>query len=182
MIHKNECVYIYSLSLIFFITLSLFIILKLRQVDFVETTVLIIIFIDEVRTGVYKQLYHPEQLITGKEDAANNYARGHYSIGSEVIESVMDRIRRLTDQCTGLQGFFVFHSFGGGTGSGFTSLLMEKLSDSYGKRSKLEFVIYPAPQVSSEISYQSTNIFIKFFRDLNDFSISIKINRNEKEK
>jgi len=175
-------IYIYSLSLIFFITLSLFIILKLRQVDFVETTVLIIIFIDEVRTGVYKQLYHPEQLITGKEDAANNYARGHYSIGSEVIESVMDRIRRLTDQCTGLQGFFVFHSFGGGTGSGFTSLLMEKLSDSYGKRSKLEFVIYPAPQVSPEISYQSTNIFIKFFRDLNDFSISIKINRNEKEK
>ena len=34
--------------------------------------------IDEVRTGTYHQLYHPEQLITGKEDAANNYARGHY--------------------------------------------------------------------------------------------------------
>ncbi|XP_011147495.1 tubulin alpha chain [Harpegnathos saltator] len=107
--------------------------------------------VDEVRTGVYKQLYHPEQLITGKEDAANNYARGHYSIGSEVIESVMDRVRRLTDQCTGLQGFFVFHSFGGGTGSGFTSLLMEKLSDDYGRKSKLEFVIYPAPQVSTAV-------------------------------
>ena len=33
--------------------------------------------IDEVRTGAYRQLYHPEQLISGKEDAANNYARGH---------------------------------------------------------------------------------------------------------
>lgn len=59
----------------------------------------------------------------------------------------MDRVRRLTDQCTGLQGFFVFHSFGGGTGSGFTSLLMQKLSDDYGKKSKLEFAVYPAPQV-----------------------------------
>jgi tubulin alpha len=29
--------------------------------------------IDEIRTGTYRQLYHPEQLITGKEDAANNY-------------------------------------------------------------------------------------------------------------
>ena len=29
--------------------------------------------IDEVRTGTYRQLYHPEQLISGKEDAANNY-------------------------------------------------------------------------------------------------------------
>jgi len=31
--------------------------------------------IDEVRTGTYRQLFHPEQLITGKEDAANNFAR-----------------------------------------------------------------------------------------------------------
>ena len=31
--------------------------------------------VDEVRMGTYRQLFHPEQLITGKEDAANNYAR-----------------------------------------------------------------------------------------------------------
>ena len=37
--------------------------------------------IDEVRTGTYRQLFHPEQLISGKEDAANNFARGHYTIG-----------------------------------------------------------------------------------------------------
>ena len=37
--------------------------------------------LDEVRTGTYRQLFHPEQLITGKEDAANNYARGHYTVG-----------------------------------------------------------------------------------------------------
>ena len=46
------------------------------------------------------------------------------------------------------QGFLIFHSFGGGTGSGFTSLLMERLSVDYGKKAKLEFCIYPAPQVS----------------------------------
>ncbi|KAJ4921285.1 hypothetical protein JOQ06_026229 [Pogonophryne albipinna] len=107
--------------------------------------------IDEVRTGTYRQLFHPEQLITGKEDAANNYARGHYTIGKEVIDLVMDRIRKLSDQCTGLQGFLVFHSFGGGTGSGFTSLLMERLSVDYGKKSKLEFSVYPAPQVSTAV-------------------------------
>ena len=102
---------------------------------------------DEVRTGTYRQLFHPEQLITGKEDAANNYARGHYTIGKELVDLVLDRIRKLADQCTGLQGFLIFHSFGGGTGSGFTSLLMERLSVDYGKKSKLEFAIYPAPQV-----------------------------------
>ncbi|UYV79334.1 hypothetical protein LAZ67_17002181 [Cordylochernes scorpioides] len=107
--------------------------------------------VDEVRSGSYRQLYHPEQLITGKEDAANNYARGHYTIGKEIVDLVLDRVRKLADQCTGLQGFLVFHSFGGGTGSGFTSLLMERLSVDYGKKSKLEFSIYPAPQVSTAV-------------------------------
>jgi len=42
--------------------------------------------VDEVRTGTYRQLFHPEQLITGKEDAANNFARGHYTIGKEIVD------------------------------------------------------------------------------------------------
>ena len=107
--------------------------------------------IDEVRTGTYRQLFHPEQLMSGKEDAANNYARGHYTIGKEIVDLVLDRIRKLADQCSGLQGFLLFHSFGGGTGSGFTSLLMERLSVDYGKKSKLEFSIYPAPQVATAV-------------------------------
>merc|ERR1712226_1243555 len=82
--------------------------------------------IDETRCGTYRQLYHPEQLINGKEDAANNYARGHYTIGKEVVDLVLDRIRKLADACTG---------------SGFASLLMERLSVDYGKKSKLEFAM-----------------------------------------
>ena len=55
----------------------------------------ILISVDEVRTGTYRQLFHPEQLITGKEDAANNYARGHYTIGKEIVDLVLDRLRKL---------------------------------------------------------------------------------------
>jgi tubulin alpha len=50
--------------------------------------------LDEIRSGAYRQLYHPDQLISGKEDAANNYARGHYTVGKELIDRVLDRIRR----------------------------------------------------------------------------------------
>ncbi|CAL4060908.1 unnamed protein product, partial [Meganyctiphanes norvegica] len=107
--------------------------------------------IDEIRIGPYKGLYHPEQLITGKEDAANNYARGHYTIGKEIVDLVLDRVRKTADKCNGLQGFLIFHSFGGGTGSGFTSLLMERLSVDYGKKAKLEFAIYPAPRISTAV-------------------------------
>ncbi|KAK6064947.1 tubulin alpha chain [Seiridium cupressi] len=107
--------------------------------------------IDEIRTGDYRQLFHPELLISGKEDAANNYARGHYTIGKEMVENVVDRIRRVADNCSALQGFLIFHSFGGGTGSGFGALLLERLSTEYGKKCKLEFAVYPAPRVSTAV-------------------------------
>ncbi|KAL4920775.1 Tubulin/FtsZ, GTPase domain-containing protein [Aspergillus aurantiobrunneus] len=107
--------------------------------------------IDEIRTGSYRQLFHPEQLISGKEDAANNYARGHYTIGKELVDTVVDRVRRLVDNCSSLQGFLIFHSFGGGTGSGFGALLLERLSTEYGKKSKLEFSVYPSPRVSTAV-------------------------------
>ncbi|RRT50473.1 hypothetical protein B296_00036313 [Ensete ventricosum] len=107
--------------------------------------------IDEVRTGSYRQLFHPEQLISGKEDAANNFARGHYTIGKEIVDLCLDRIRKLADNCTGLQGFLVFHAVGGGTGSGLGSLLLERLSVDYGKKSKLGFTVYPSPQVSTSV-------------------------------
>ncbi|KAJ1855560.1 alpha-tubulin [Coemansia sp. RSA 1822] len=107
--------------------------------------------VDEVRNGKYRELYNPGQLITGKEDAANNYARGHYTVGKEQIDVTLDQVRRLADKCEGLQGFMVFHSFGGGTGSGFGALLLERLSVDYGKKSKLEFTVYPAPRISNAV-------------------------------
>ena len=39
----------------------------------------------------------------------------------------------------------VFHSVGGGTGSGLGSLLLERLSVDYGKKSKLGFTVFPSP-------------------------------------
>ena len=107
--------------------------------------------VDEVRTGTYRNLFHPEHMITGKEDASNNYARGHYTVGKELIDQVLDKVRRVADNCSGLQGFLVFHSFGGGTGSGFGALLMERLSVDYGKKCKLEFCVYPSPATSTSV-------------------------------
>lgn len=78
-------------------------------------------------------------------------ARGHYTIGKEKIDLVMDKVRRLADNCNGLQGFFVFHSFGGGTGSGLGALILERLSTDYGKKSKLEFSVYPAPTLANSV-------------------------------
>lgn len=47
--------------------------------------------VDEVRLGTYKDLFHPEQLISDKEDAANNYARGYYTTGKEKMDVLIGK-------------------------------------------------------------------------------------------
>ena len=112
-----------------------------------ESTVL-----NEVRRGIYRDLFHPDRIVSGKEDAASNYARAYFTLGHELIEHVLNQIRRLVEQTHSLQGFLVFHSLGGGTGSGFTSLLMERLTRDYGKKTRLEFAVFPSPKLSTVLT------------------------------
>ena len=42
--------------------------------------------VDKVSTGTYSQLFHHQQLIAGKEDTANYYGCGHYTIGKDQFE------------------------------------------------------------------------------------------------
>merc|ERR1712036_72460 len=69
----------------------------------------------------------------------------------EIVDPCLDRIRKLADNCTGLQGFLFFNAVGGGTGSGLGSLLLERLSVDYGKKSKLGFTVYPSPRAHTAV-------------------------------
>ena len=62
-------------------------------------------------------------------------------------EKALDAVYRFVESCSSLQGFLIFRSFGGGTGSGFAANLIEKLTEQYPKKTKFEFPIYPAPMV-----------------------------------
>lgn len=72
---------------------------------------------------------------------------GMYTIGSEMIDITMDRIRKVAENCSSLQGFLIYRAFGGGTGSGFTSLVLENLCRDYGNLPKMTFSVYPSPRV-----------------------------------
>merc|ERR1712190_559526 len=87
--------------------------------------------------------------LPGKEDAANNFARGHYTVGKEMIDKVNERLRKLVDNCDNVQGFVGNHSVGGGTGSGLGALILERIAVDYRKKSKLGFEVYPSPTIST---------------------------------
>lgn len=108
-----------------------------------------------MRTGRFRDLFHPDHLISDREDFANNYARG-YTRGAPFAMRVLEMVRKVADSCDGLQGFILCHSLGGGTGSGVTPYIMEVLADAYGKKkSKLQLSVYPAPQVRPTIALYS---------------------------
>ena len=96
--------------------------------------------IDDVKNSKYSKIYHPEFFVSGKEDAANNFARGHYTVGRDMIDRVNDKLRKLVDNCDNVQGFLINHSVGGGTGSGLTSLLLERIAVDYRKKSKVSSI------------------------------------------
>ena len=41
--------------------------------------------------------------MTGKEDAANNFARGYYTIGKEKIDATLEIVRKLADHTESMQ-------------------------------------------------------------------------------
>lgn len=107
--------------------------------------------IDEVRTGAYKRLFHPEQLLSGKEDAANNYARGHYTLGKEMLEFVVEKIRKQADACDSLQGVFLFHAAGGGTGSGMGTQVLQRFTQEYPRKTRFSYSVFPSPRISTAV-------------------------------
>jgi len=105
--------------------------------------------LDDIRRGKFSGIFHPEFLVNGKEDAANNFARGHYTVGKELMDVVNDRVRKMVDNSENVQGFIVNHAVGGGTGSGMGMLILERLAVDYRKKSKIGFELYPSPNIST---------------------------------
>ena len=54
----------------------------------------------------------------------NNFARGHYTVGKEIIDKVNDRMRKLADNCDNVQGFVVSYHVDGSTRSGLGALIL----------------------------------------------------------
>ncbi|ETO35494.1 tubulin alpha chain [Reticulomyxa filosa] len=104
---------------------------------------------DDVKNGPFAAISHTELLVHGKEDAANNFARGHYTISKLIIDKVNDQLRKLVDNCDNLMGFFIGHSVGGGTDSGLGALTLDRLAVDYRKKPKIDFDIYTSPNLST---------------------------------
>merc|ERR1712207_74663 len=74
-----------------------------------------------------------------------------YTEGAELIDSVLDVVRKEAEGCDCLQGFQMCHSLGGGTGSGMGTLLISKIREEYPDRIMETFSVIPSPKVSDTV-------------------------------
>ncbi|KAK8759080.1 hypothetical protein V5799_003288, partial [Amblyomma americanum] len=79
--------------------------------------------------------------------AGNNWAKGHYTEGAELVDSVLDVVRKEAESCDCLQGFQLTHSLGGGTGSGMGTLLISKIREEYPDRIMNTYSVVPSPKL-----------------------------------
>ncbi|XP_061894240.1 tubulin beta-6 chain-like [Entelurus aequoreus] len=106
---------------------------------------------DSIRGSRIGALFRPDSFIHGNSGAGNNWAKGHYTEGAELIEQVIDRLRTESESCDCLQGFQLVHSLGGGTGSGMGTLIINKIREEYPDRIMTSFSVMPSPKVSDTV-------------------------------
>ena len=81
------------------------------------------------------------------EESSLQLCKGHYTEGAELVDSVLDVVRKEAEGCDCLQGFQLTHSLGGGTGSGMGTLLISKIKEEYPDRIMNSYSVVPSPKV-----------------------------------
>ncbi|KAI5452866.1 hypothetical protein NCC49_006405 [Naganishia albida] len=107
--------------------------------------------LDNVKSGGMGNLFRPDTFVNAQGGAGNNWAKGYYTEGAELIDPILDIARGQAERSDSLQGFQVLHSLGGGTGSGLGALLLSKIREEYPDRMLCDFAIFPSPKVSDTV-------------------------------
>lgn len=66
---------------------------------------------EAVRSGKYGSLFRPDNFVYGQSGAGNNWAKGHYTEGAELVDSVLDVVRKECENCDCLQVSIKFSTF-----------------------------------------------------------------------
>ncbi|XP_046357923.2 tubulin beta chain-like [Haliotis rufescens] len=107
--------------------------------------------IDSILSGPFGSLFRPDNFLCGQYGTGNNWAKGYYTEGAELVDMAMDVVRLECESCDSLQGFQLTHSLGGGTGSGMGMLLMRKIREEYSNRIISTYSVMPSNKVSNTI-------------------------------
>lgn len=130
---------------------------------------------DFILANRYKSLFHPEDVLGYKQDAKCNFFEGR-SLARlyKIKDDFMERARKQVDQCDNLQGIFLYHSVGGGTGSGLTVEVLQELKDNFGKTLIFQPLVFPSNEFASSIVEPYNCVFaMHYMRQYVDLTVMV---------
>lgn len=107
--------------------------------------------IDQLLAAPFGKLYRSCNVVCGKSATGSNWAKGYYGMGGEHVDSILDAVRKETEDCESIDGFQLAHALGGGTGGGLGSLLIDKLSEEYSDLIIETFSTFPSLKAGNAI-------------------------------
>ncbi|THV05655.1 tubulin nucleotide-binding domain-like protein [Dendrothele bispora CBS 962.96] len=129
---------------------------------------------NRLRSGPIGGLFRPDTYVTGAPGAGNNWAKGFYTEGAELVDTLLEVIRKQAEACEVLQGFQLIHSLGGGSGAGLGCLLLSKLREEFPDRMLATYSILPSPKVSETVvEPYNAMLSVHQLLDTSDLSICI---------
>eukprot|EP01084_Bolivina_argentea_P021467 39890_1 len=112
-------------------------------VDLEEKVVQKIFAFDKQRDDM--SIYNMSDSCVGIGSATNNWAKGHYTNGCEVIDATMDSIRLQLEKNGIPKAFQIMHSMAGGTGGGLSTLIMMRCCNDFNIKIPIHsFSLFPS--------------------------------------
>merc|ERR1719464_2628613 len=107
--------------------------------------------LDKIRANRIGKIFKPDNFVMGASGCSNNWAKGRFTEGLEVIDEILDIVRRESEASDCVQAYQLTHSLGGGTGSGLGTLILNRIRDTYFDKITAAFSVYPSPDTSDVV-------------------------------
>eukprot|EP01084_Bolivina_argentea_P027458 51044_1 len=115
--------------------------------------------LDSIKASTVSNLFTDNNFIVGESPLNSNWAKGHYGIGSELMEDIMCVMHSHVEKCNSLQGFQMVYSIGGGTGGGLGTLINLHIHDNYPDKIISNFAVYPSTKLAN-VSRETYNAIL----------------------
>ena len=116
------------------------------------------------KTNPISNFFYENNYVTnsGETDSLYYLAKNN----KKLIEEAFEVIRKEAEKCDMLYGFQVFNSSGGGAGSGYSSRLLEKLSNNYGRKDIIRHLVIPSLSDKNPLMNSNTLLSVADLRNI----------------
>lgn len=117
---------------------------------------------DKVRCSAIGKRCDSNFIVHGYHDDLKHFAKGFCKDGQDFVDYSSNTLRKLIEKSDHVQAIQLMHGFGGGTGSGMTARLAQKLKQDAPKQTIISCSVFPCEQLSVNREFFAYNTIMGY--------------------